>query len=445
YGEENDWCQRAIENGYQNILVPNLFVYHKHGGSFPSELKQKLLEENYQKLLQKHPTYDKQVHDYIAKDSHKELRKLLIITASSSSSPLWVMFDHAIGGGANHYADEVLERQKRANRNTLKIAYDYYTNEYKCNYHYKEYQFEFIMSAMADIEEFLNLCEIEELFLNSLVSYPEQKELLETFDRLSQREYLSLTIPIHDFFALCPSYNLLNQDGNYCGVPDAQTCAVCMQQSKQEWRNFFNDDVDILSWRELWSKLLTRAQTILCFSNSSKEIVQKAYPQIEESKFSVVPHSVSGIEKLTMPEKKSGEPFVIGVLGGINYAKGASVVKELVGLIERQNLNMKVVVIGEITEQIRGKHFQVTGRYKKSKLPALIRQYKVDAFVIPSIWPETFSYTSQEVMNMDLPLVVFDIGAPAERVKGYEKGYIVKGVNAQALLETIERELVEKR
>ncbi|HHH20598.1 MAG TPA: glycosyltransferase, partial [Nitratifractor sp.] len=118
---------------------------------------------------------------------------------------------------------------------------------------------------------------------------------------------------------------------------------------------------------------------------------------------------------------------------------------ELVGLIERQNLNMKVVVIGEITEQIRGKHFQVTGRYKKSKLPALIRQYKVDAFVIPSIWPETFSYTSEEVMQMDLPLVVFDIGAPAERVKGYEKGYIVKGVNAQALLETIERELVEKR
>ncbi|HGZ70878.1 MAG TPA: glycosyltransferase, partial [Nitratifractor sp.] len=71
YGEENDWCQRAIENGYQNLLVPNLFVYHKHGGSFPSELKQKLLDENYQKLLQKHPTYDKQVQEYISKDPHK--------------------------------------------------------------------------------------------------------------------------------------------------------------------------------------------------------------------------------------------------------------------------------------------------------------------------------------------------------------------------------------
>ncbi len=34
YGEENDWCQRAIQAGYTNVQVENLFVYHKHGGSF---------------------------------------------------------------------------------------------------------------------------------------------------------------------------------------------------------------------------------------------------------------------------------------------------------------------------------------------------------------------------------------------------------------------------
>lgn len=44
YGEENDWCQRAIQAGYTNVQVENLFVYHKHGGSFSSEEKLRLLK-----------------------------------------------------------------------------------------------------------------------------------------------------------------------------------------------------------------------------------------------------------------------------------------------------------------------------------------------------------------------------------------------------------------
>lgn len=32
-------------------MVPNLFVYHKHGGSFPSQEKQKLMKENWEKLI----------------------------------------------------------------------------------------------------------------------------------------------------------------------------------------------------------------------------------------------------------------------------------------------------------------------------------------------------------------------------------------------------------
>ncbi len=442
YGEENDWCQRAIEYGYKNLLVPNLFVYHKHGGSFAADLKQKLLGENYAKLLEKHPTYEKQVQEYVKKDPHKILRELLVITASSSANPLWVIFDHAIGGGANHYAEELLQKQKEAQRNTLKITYDFYTNEYKCYYRYKEYQFDFILKSVEAIEELLSYCTIEEIFLNSLVSYPQQKEILEALDRITEREFVSLTIPIHDYFAICPSYNLLDDGGKYCGVPSVERCNECMQKSKQEWRNFFAEEIDILSWRELWAKLLHKSNTILVFSEASKVLMGKAYPDIEESKYKLIPHKVEDIKPLKMPQKSSEEPFVIGILGGINYSKGASIIKELVALIEQQGLNINVVVIGEITEVISSKHFKVTGRYERAKLPSLIRENKIDAFLIPSIWPETFSYTSEEVMQMELPLIVFNIGAPAERVKAYPKGYIIDEVSAKAVLEKIKSDFL---
>lgn len=57
YGEENDWCQKAVLAGYINTLAPNLFVYHKHGGSFLSDDKKKLCEKNLKVIMERYPNY----------------------------------------------------------------------------------------------------------------------------------------------------------------------------------------------------------------------------------------------------------------------------------------------------------------------------------------------------------------------------------------------------
>ena len=431
YGEENDWCQRAIKNGYSNLLVPNLFVYHKHGGSFPSELKQKLIQENHLKLLKKHPDYDKQIQEFITKNPHEVLRKLLIIVASSKNKPLWVMFDHNLGGGANHYANELIDKKVNSLENTLLIRYDFYRGYYLLSHKYKDYKFDFALKSLDEIDELLSRIDIKEIFLNSLVSYPNQKELLEYIDRLSDDS--TLIIPMHDFFAVCPSYTLLNKDGKYCNVPDIKSCQECMRNNKQEWKNFFLDDIDIKTYRELWGNLLAKSSKILVFSTSSKEILLKAYPKIGY-KIDIVPHTIEPLPVVEPIQKEINEPIVIGVLGAINYAKGASVIKELVKRIDEQNLNMKVVVIGDITEPISSSNFTYTGRYKKEELPYLINRYKVDIFLIPSIWPETFSYTTQEIISMNMPLMVFNLGAPAQRVKEYEKGYVIDKIDVDEII-----------
>ena len=79
YGEENDWCQRAIKEGYKNIHIPNLFVYHKHGGSFPSEEKQRLISQNLGILNKKHPNYDEEIQKLIQKNQLKNLREFIQI------------------------------------------------------------------------------------------------------------------------------------------------------------------------------------------------------------------------------------------------------------------------------------------------------------------------------------------------------------------------------
>ncbi len=65
YAEENDWCMRASKNGFSHGIVNNLFIYHKHGGSFASEEKSKLMDLNYRKLLKIYPHYEEIIHHFI--------------------------------------------------------------------------------------------------------------------------------------------------------------------------------------------------------------------------------------------------------------------------------------------------------------------------------------------------------------------------------------------
>lgn len=60
YGEEVDFSQRAVLAGYENVLVDNLFIHHKHNRSFSQLGKQataKLQEQHHPILAQRYPTY----------------------------------------------------------------------------------------------------------------------------------------------------------------------------------------------------------------------------------------------------------------------------------------------------------------------------------------------------------------------------------------------------
>ena len=436
YGEENDWCQRAIKQGYRNLIVPNLFVYHKHGGSFSAEEKQALLQKNAVTLLERHPNYSKDVTEYIQADPHHTLRHLLVLTAADQQVGTHLIFDHDLGGGANVYSNELVEKYQEEKKNVLCIKYDYYSRTYKLLHRYKTFHFDFKIESFEEVQVFIERLDIREIFLNNFVSFPESYTVLEYIETVAEKTEAELIIPIHDFYAICPSYTLLNEEGKYCHVPSLETCKICMTKNMQEWRNYYQEEIDMPKWRALWLSLLKQSDTILSFSNSSKEILLKAYPELDQEKVTLLPHQTKPLAPVSLSTKEH-TTLTIGILGAIDYIKGSHIVKQMVQLIEKNDLDINVVVIGEITEPIRSKHFQVTGRYQREKLPSIIEEHHVDIFLIPSIWPETFSYTTQEIMMMELPLMVFNLGAPAERVSKYEKGYVIDEISAQSVLDSV--------
>jgi glycosyltransferase involved in cell wall biosynthesis len=92
------------------------------------------------------------------------------------------------------------------------------------------------------------------------------------------------------------------------------------------------------------------------------------------------------------------------------------------------------VAIGSVRPLINSRRFFETGPYGHEDLSALMSLFNVDLFLIPSILPETFSYTTEEIILAGKPLAVFDLGAPAERVRRYPKGLVLSSMDPVAVL-----------
>jgi GT2 family glycosyltransferase len=54
YGEENDFCQRAIRAGFVNLIADDTFVFHEGGMSF-GEAAAALLERNLREVARRLP------------------------------------------------------------------------------------------------------------------------------------------------------------------------------------------------------------------------------------------------------------------------------------------------------------------------------------------------------------------------------------------------------
>ncbi len=81
----------------------------------------------------------------------------------------------------------------------------------------------------------------------------------------------------------------------------------------------------------------------------------------------------------------------------------------------------------------------VYGRYNPKELSRLLSQYKVAMMIIPSIWPETFSFTTSEAIILGYPVICFNLGAQAERIKKFNCGLVVEDISANALANAIEK------
>lgn len=435
YGEENDWCQRAISFGYYNIHINNLFVYHKHGGSFLSSEKRALLERNSKLLNQKHPNYPSDVAIFCSLDPMRETREavhaLLILLEYPGENIL--AFNHDLGGGATSYLNKKKQRVLENGNKLILIKYNVHSSSYIIHMLYKNYELKFKATKYADIHEFIMTMPISEIWINELVSYPNLYETLNGLIEVKKekKRNITLTMLLHDLFFICPAINMINDKGEFCNFPQINKCELC---AKNNSRTYCSDFGTIKKFRSEWETFLQNCDQIIAFSENTARFLKKIYgPQ---NTLKVVPHQIDFLPALEK-KCKTTPTFNIGILGVLNYHKGYQIIKDMLYLIEKNNLNIKIILIGYSEEPIISRHFYETGRYSRESLPKLVSMLDIDIFFISSIWPETFSYTTAEIMSLNYPVASFNIGAPADRIAKYDKGLIIKTMTAANALSSL--------
>ena len=124
-------------------------------------------------------------------------------------------------------------------------------------------------------------------------------------------------------------------------------------------------------------------------------------------------------------KKNKKEKFNIAFIGGISEEKGLRYLKGLIAEARKSEITIHLFGMAENKKYNTNKqNYIYHGEYLQKDLPNLLLENDIKLVCLMSMWPETYSYTLSESLIAEIPVITFDLGAIAERVKAIDAGWI---------------------
>ena len=149
------------------------------------------------------------------------------------------------------------------------MAYDVYSNHYHMQINYKGYELKLYGDDFAELMNKIELSNIDMIFVNELVTYPDIYLLLDFILKLKKVTNAKLTMLAHDYFSVCPTINLMGNGGFYCGM-------LCNEKEDCLKSNAYICDSryhSIKDWRSNWGRFLAECDSVIVFLNDSRNIL----------------------------------------------------------------------------------------------------------------------------------------------------------------------------
>jgi GT2 family glycosyltransferase/glycosyltransferase involved in cell wall biosynthesis len=427
YGEENDFCLRARHLGWRHVAVPTIFVGHVGGQSF-SGARFYLRARNLRILNELHPGYDAMIAAFIRADPLAAARRAIDRArwcAARDGRPSVLLITHGRRGGVQRHVQERAEALRREGIRPLCLwpATGRHGGR-DCvlgdgpeggtpNLRYS------VGKELMAVAELLRDDAMARIEVHSLIGHDHNVM------GLAGLLGVPYDMVLHDYATFCPRITLVTGGNRFCGEPDAAVCEDCVA----DYGSKIEEDVSIAYLRARSSAQLGSAQSVMVPSEDMSRRLRRHFPELKPL---VKPWEDDDGLGRQQPDQISGgdtQRRRVCIIGAIGMEKGFEVLLACARDAHRRSLAMDYIVVGYTSDdgvlQKLG-NVLITGEYDEREAVALIRRQRANCAFIPSIWPETWSYTLSRAWEAGLDPFAFDLGAPAARIRQRGWGHLLR-------------------
>ncbi len=448
YGEENDFCMRAKKAGFVNALDDSTFVYHKGSGTFTETEKRNQQKRNLKILDQLHPDYFPTISNFYLENPLKPISENISSWLQNygerKRNILYVKhFEPAIGGVGINLQQILYDLREfnlfvftaTATENILlsrwQNSIETGTWEFKINRKTKFNNME------RDLEVLFR--KVIDYFSIDLIHFHHLRGFPLSMLKIPKLLNLPSIISLHDYFLLSSTPDLsieYKPNITYFFREPSAYLRFVSKSKEMPIKTLYE-----LSRMKRISGLLDYVDMSIAPSNFVKTRFKKIFPKMP---ITLIEHGI-GFKKNKSQFYLTKTRLNIAFLGGGALNKG---IVDFIKLSKDSKLkgkyswkiiggiDYKLVEDSKLSQDLR--HIKQLGSYKLNKLPEIIKKEGIDIIMIPSTWPETYSYTLSESIQLNIPVIARNIGALGERTRKYNAGWTFnKYEEAVKLLRTL--------
>ena len=450
YGEENDFCARAVEQGWLNLVDDSTYIYHKRSASF-GESKSPLIAQSRGTLKRLHPGYHQAVRDWLANDPLDPLRadierrltrkkrstrlasagdadertRVLVVLHDGEGGTVMTTQD-LMRGVSSEYRGYLLQTSQE-----FWMLFEYTGDQLVALRRYSfadswEMYRELDDRRIAVLNEICDVFKIELAHVRHLIG--NGPRLLDELDALN----IPVIFSFHDFYTVCPTIQLVDNYGRFCAGNcgfdadrPSDDCKVVARLKGRAMPPLKHRYVHV--HRQQMEESLSRCNAFVTTSESAKNVLLGAFPALGGREFRVIEHGRDIDRTRVAVPPTPGQPARVVCIGNIDRAKGADLITRLLEINQEAGNPFEFHFLGAKARDFQPEKFGGIshGRYNREQLEGMLREIGPSFSMIASLWTETYCHTLTESWAAGVPVLCSNIGTLTERVQRHGGGWLL--------------------
>jgi glycosyltransferase involved in cell wall biosynthesis/GT2 family glycosyltransferase len=476
YGEENDFCMRALARGWLHIADDATFIAHVGHRSFGSS-SAALQRKAARAMKRLHPAYVSTIARFMKDDPLSAVRKRIIdaLRLRTDQPPLsrtgesdlrkarggprkilhlvhgWPPFQHA---GTELYAYWLVQRQRQWRDVSVFTRLTDATRRQDEGLELMDgaVRVRLVTNNFVQRNPIARNALRDAVFEKSFERFviEEKPDLIHihhlaghafSLARVARRLNIPVVQQIQDWWFLCARANLFDYAWQRCSGPSVSKCARCAPMTRVAPAPLWNRALH-LARRSAARRALAVADAFVMGSHFIHDDYVRAGLLPSDVPAFVLPYGVETAERKT--RRASRRPLRFGFVGSILPHKGLHIAAEAFRGIEAAKATLHAwgdasasTAYTQMLRELGGDSLTLEGTFAEDEKPAVFDS--IDVLLVPSIGLESFGLAAREAMARGVPVVASRDGGLLEMFERGVCGELFPSGDAASLREIILR------